>query len=157
MAVLATVDDDGEPRLVPVCFVALDRAVEGAGSIDGSRDGGWPVIYSPIDDKPKATTDPLALARVRDLLARPGVTLLVDRWDEDWTRLAWLRLHGSATLLDAAQESVADERTDAIAALRAKYPQYADHRLEARPIIRIAVTRASSWAATADDPPGDSP
>ncbi len=150
---LATVDGDGEPRLVPVCFVALDREPEGGGPIDASHDGGWPLIYSPIDEKPKATTDPLVLARVRDILARPGVTMLVDRWDEDWSRLAWLRLHGTATLLDAAQVTAADERAAAIVALRAKYPQYADHRLEGLPIIRILVTRASSWAATADDLP----
>jgi PPOX class probable F420-dependent enzyme len=153
--VLATVDGEGEPRLVPVCFVALDREPERGGSTDALRDAGWPVIYSPIDDKPKTGIDPLSLARVRDVLARPAVTLLVDRWDEDWTRLAWLRLHGTATLLDPSSEDAAAERAGAIVALRAKYPQYADHRLETRPIIRIAVTRASSWDATGTGIPTD--
>lgn len=152
---LATVDDVGQPRLVPVCFVALEREPEGAGPNDASGDAGWLVIYTPIDEKPKARTDPLALARMRDILARPGVTMLVERWDEDWSRLAWLRLHGTATLLEAAQESAAHERTEAILALRAKYPQYADHRLEGLPIIRILVNRASSWAATPGDLPDD--
>ena len=152
---LATVDDVGQPRLVPVCFVALDREPEGGGTNDPSGDAGWPAIYSPIDEKPKATTDPLALARIRDILARPAVTVLVDRWDEDWSRLAWLRLHGVATVLEASQKSAADERAEAIVALRAKYPQYADHRLEELPIIRILVTRTSSWAATPRDLPDD--
>ena len=53
-----------------------------------------PVLYTPIDDKPKRSDDPMALARVRDILADPRVTVLVDRWDEDWTRLAWLRCDG---------------------------------------------------------------
>ena len=84
-AVLATIAPDGRPRLVPICFVV---------------DGDPPMLYTPIDDKPKRTDDPLALARVRDIAADPRVTVLVDRWDEDWTRLAWLRAEGRATLLE---------------------------------------------------------
>lgn len=129
---LATIDPNGRPRLVPICFVAL-------------ADDPAPVIYLPLDEKPKRNADAHALARVRDIVARPEVTLLVDRWDEDWSRLAWLRLHGLADLLEAA---ATHERAGAIAALRAKYPQYADHDLESRPLIRIAVSHASSWAAT---------
>ena len=77
------------------------------------------------------------------------VSLLVDRWDEDWTRLAWLRVHGRAEIVDPADPARADpeaaRRTDVIRALRAKYPQYADHDLESRPLIRIEPTDASSW------------
>ena len=76
-ATLATIAGDGRPRLVPVCFVL-------------ARD----LAYIPIDEKPKDSADPLDLARMRDILRRPRITLLVDRWDEDWSRLGWVRLEG---------------------------------------------------------------
>jgi PPOX class probable F420-dependent enzyme len=137
-AVLATIDPAGRPRLVPICFVTLggDSAA---------------VIYTALDDKPKKGADPHRLARVRDIAARPEVSLLVQRWDEDWTRLAWLRLHGTAELVEPDDPAEAIERADAIAALRAKYPQYAGHDLEGRPLIRIRVVAASSWPGRADD------
>ncbi len=125
-AVLATIAPDGRPRLVPVCFV-----------VDASR----PIVYTPLDDKPKRVDDVRELARVRDILERPAVTLLVDRWDEDWSRLAWLRLSGSATLVEPG----AGEHADVIAALRARYPQYLGHRLEANPLIRIAIEDVAHW------------
>jgi PPOX class probable F420-dependent enzyme len=134
--VLATVDPDGHPRLVPICFVI------------GRGDDSPPAIYTPIDDKPKSSADPHRLARVRDIAVRPEVSLLVQHWDEDWTRLAWLRLRGTAELVEPDDPAGAIERADAIAALRAKYPHYAGHDLESRPLIRITVSRASSWAAT---------
>jgi PPOX class probable F420-dependent enzyme len=127
-ATLATIDGAGVPRLVPVCFVVDPTAA---------------ILYSPLDDKPKRTDDPLTLARVRDIRARPDVSILVDRWDEDWSRLAWLRCHGRADLLEAADANHAAM----IAALRAKYPQYAGHRLEERPLIRVVIERATSWGA----------
>jgi PPOX class probable F420-dependent enzyme len=126
-ATLATIAPDGRPRLVPICFVLT---------------GDPPILYTPIDDKPKRTDDPFALARVRDLATDPRVTVLVDRWDEDWTGLAWLRVEGSAILLDAG---VGHEHREAVAALRAKYPRYETHRLEARPLIRVAVERVTDW------------
>lgn len=134
LAVLATISPDGRPRLVPICFVA-----------DPER----PVVYTPIDDKPKRDADPGALARVRDIAADPRVSILVDRWDEDWTRLAWLRCHGLAALLEpgVADGRDAAERAPIIAALRAKYRQYEAHRLETRPLIRIKIERATSWGA----------
>lgn len=131
-AVLATIDPRGRPRLVPVCFVVVRTA---------------PVVFTPIDDKPKTTDDPRALGRVRDLLERPGVSLLVDRWDAaDWERLAWLRLHGRASLVDPGE----DGHAPAVAALRAKYPPYALHRLDERPLIRIDIEAASSWGQLGD-------
>jgi|SRR5829696_1494477 len=126
-AVLATIAPDGRARLVPICFV-LDR--------------GSPVIHTPIDDKPKRRDDPLELGRVRDIAADPRVTILVDRWDEDWDRLAWLRADGRAILVPADET---DERDAAIAALRAKYPQYETHHLEDRPLIRITLERVIGW------------
>ncbi len=127
-AVLATIAADGSPRLVPICFV-----------LDARR----PVLYTPLDEKPKRLDEPRGLARVRDLLADPRVSVLVDRWDEDWERLAWLRCLGSASLLEPGTDTA--EHGAAVTALRAKYRQYAEHRLEARPIVRIAIEHRTSW------------
>ena len=125
-AVLVTIDPAGLPRPVPICHVLLDGAV-----------------YTPLDEKPKASADPLALARVRDIEARPDVVLLVDRWSEDWTSLAWLRVYGRATVIAGG----VDGHAEAVAALREKYPQYAGHRLGERPVIRVVPVRSRSWGA----------
>ena len=122
-ATLATTAADGRPRLVPVCFVILDD-----------------VVWTPLDEKPKAVDDLRSLARVRDILDRPGISLLVDRWSEDWSELAWLRIEGRATLVDSEPAVVA--------ALRAKYTQYVDHDLESRPMIRIEIEGVRSWRAS---------
>ena len=138
-ATLATIAPDGRPRLVPVCFVLADT--------DDTH--GRPVLYTPLDEKPKQRGDPRALARVRDLLARPRVTLLVDRWDEDWSRLAWIRCDGSGELLEPpATGTRAAGHAAAVAALRAKYPQYERQAIDARPLIRIAIERVVAWAAS---------
>ncbi len=129
-AILATIDADGRPRLVPICFV-VDAA-------DPARVR----LLTPLDDKPKATDDKRDLARVRDIRARPDVSVLVDRWDEDWSRLGWMRLNGRATLLEPA-----DVPSDVIQRLRDKYPQYASHALESSPVISINIERAISWGA----------
>ena len=136
-AVLATVSPGGRPRLVPICF---------------SVDPGSPVLYTPIDEKTKRRDDPFALGRVRDIAAGPAVSVLVDRWDEDWSRLAWLRIDGRAALLARAEDGA--EHASAVVALRARYPQYATHRLETRPLIRIAIERVIDWGAItgSDDP-----
>jgi PPOX class probable F420-dependent enzyme len=134
-ATLATVSSQGRPRLVPVCF-ALGE--------DDER--GRTVLYSPLDEKPKRTADVRDLARVRDILVLPEVTLLVDRWDEDWSRLAWLRLYGTGELLEPQPHEV-EEHTAAIVLLRAKYSQYARHALESLPIICIRLDRAIGWTA----------
>ena len=130
-AVLATIAPDGRPRLVPFCFV-LDPTL--------------PLLYTPLDEKPKAVADVADLARVRDIRADARVSVLVDRWDEDWDRLAWVRCVGTASLIEPAAEA-ADERDPVIASLRSKYPQYVGHRLEDLPIIRIAISQTTSWGA----------
>ncbi len=127
-AILVTIAPDGRPRAVPICFIV--------DAVDGVR------ILTPLDDKPKATDDKRSLARVRDIHARPEVGLLIERWDEDWSRLAWLRLDGRATLVEPG-----DGPTDAVRRLREKYPQYASHALESSPMIAIDVERAKSWGA----------
>ena len=101
-------------------------------------------IYSPLDDKPKHVADLHDLKRVRDIAANPAVSLLVDAWSEDWSALGWLRLDGRAELIEPG-EAASEEPGVAGAALRARYPQYASHALERRPIIRIVIERHRSW------------
>jgi PPOX class probable F420-dependent enzyme len=138
-ATMATVAPDGRPRLVPICFVLSPAR-------DGDVGGERPIVYTPLDEKPKRSADARALARVRDLLVLPEVTLLTERWDEDWSRLAWLRAYGTAELLEPESRE-RSEHAGALAALREKYSQYRDQRLEERPVIRILVTRTVSWGA----------
>ena len=123
-ATLATIAPVGRPRLVPVCFQLVDNHV-----------------WIAIDDKPKRSTDPKDLARVRDVIARPAVTLLVDRWDEDWGRLGWVRIDGNAEIVGSGGPGHAA----AIDALRAKYPQYHSHELGGRPAIRVTIERVVAW------------
>lgn len=132
-AVLATIRPDGTPRLVPIGFVARDG------------DDGTLELWSSLDEKPKADGDPRDLARVRDILARPRVEVLVDRWSEAWSELAWLRLRGSARLVEPAAVP-----PGVVAALRERYPQYADHDLDGRPMMVVAIDHSSSWGLAAD-------
>lgn len=131
-ATLATYREDGTARLVPICFVLLP--------------GEPPRVYTPLDEKPKTAADPHDLARVRDIGRRPEIALLVDRWDEDWTQLAWIRCEGRAALL----EPPGTEHHEAVTALRAKYPQYRGHDLENRPIMRIELDEVRSWGSLSD-------
>jgi hypothetical protein len=87
------------------------------------------------------------LARVRDIAERPEVTLLFERWSEDWSRLAWLRVRGLATLMEPDEDTEAHRR--AVHALRTKCPQYRAQRLEALPMVRVIILEAISWSATA--------
>ncbi len=125
---LATVDVRGQPHNVPVCFALLDGR-----------------IYIAIDEKPKRVA-PERLRRVRNVQANPAVCLVVDDYDEDWSRLAWLQVRGQATLVEDPAE-----RAAALAALRARYPQYRAMALEARPLLRITPQRWVDWRATPRD------
>lgn len=118
---LSTLGEDGVPHLVPICFTW-------AGD----------VIWTAVDGKAKQSDD---LQRLRDIESNPNVAFTVDRWDEDWGRLAWLQARGHARLLaDGTETSKARE------ALRSKYPQYEETPLEGR-VMRIEVDRWIGWAA----------
>ena len=132
-AVLATVDPERLPRLVPICHVVGDDDPLGRAR-----------LYTPLDEKPKRDPEPRSLARVRDLLAVPDVVVLVDRWDEDWARLGWVRVYGRAELIEPAAGGPG-EHAAAVAALRVKYPPYRNHDLETRPLIRVTIHRARAW------------
>jgi PPOX class probable F420-dependent enzyme len=135
-ATLATLSAEGRPRLVPICFVI--------GS-DESKAGRL-VLWSPLDAKPKRSTDPLRLARVRDVTARPDVALLFDRWSEDWSELAWVRAAGRAELVAAEDDGRAHRA--AVEALRDKYVQYRAQPIEVLPMIRIEISGTTRWQAT---------
>lgn len=124
VARLATADSRGQPHVVPVCFVFLG--------------GGF---YIPVDDKPKRT---LRLKRLRNIRENPRVALLVDTYDEDWRRLAWVMVQGEAEVLEGGPE-----HREAVAALREKYPQYRAMALEERPMVCIRPQRAIAWAFAA--------
>ena len=133
-AVLATIAEDGRPRLVPIAFAYADSAE------------GQLILYSVLDEKPKSVADPRSLARVKDVLARPRVTVLVDEWSEDWSHLTWLRLDAIATLIEPDSDRDS-EHLAALRLLRERYSQYDRHRLETRPVLRIAVERVVGWSA----------
>lgn len=123
VAHLATVDAEGRPHAVPVCFAIVQG-----------------LLYTPLDRKPKRV--PVEqLRRVRDLAANPAVSLLVDEYDEDWTRLRWLQVRGTGVLINPG-----NEQRLAIAALRERYPQYREMTLEDRPMIRITPVEVRQWS-----------
>lgn len=129
---LATADTDGRPAAVPVCFALVDDR--------GDDVGAETTIVTPVDEKPKDAA-PTDLRRVRDVRADPRVTFLVDRYDEDWSRLAWIQVRGTGEITDPG----ASEHGAAIAVLTRKYDQYADHALGERPVIRIDPGHVVSW------------
>jgi PPOX class probable F420-dependent enzyme len=120
---LATADGEGRPHAVPVCFALA------AGH-----------VVTPIDEKPQRVA-PDELRRVRDIAANPRVALVVDHYAEDWDRLGWVQVRGTATRCSPDDPAHAG----AVAALRAKYDQYADHDLDGRPVIRIDPGSVRSW------------
>jgi PPOX class probable F420-dependent enzyme len=122
VAHLATVAGDGEPHVVPVCFVLLGDTV-----------------YSAVDHKPKRTS---RLRRIANIEATGRACLLVDEYDDaDWTRLWWARLDGRARLVEDPAEVVR-----ARSALVGKYPQYANTP-PSGPVIALDITRWTGWSA----------
>lgn len=151
---LATVDDAGRPHAVPICYAILEPDAAAAASAgrastnDENRDEDEPDvrIVSAIDEKPKETRD---LRRVRNVRANPRVCLLIDRYREDWARLAWVQVRGRARVRDPDSDSNAATSIHAAAvrALETKYDQYETHDLGERPIISIRVGQTVSWGA----------
>lgn len=123
VARLATLGTAGAPQLVPFCFVL---------------EAGGDTLYSAVDDKPKRTR---RLQRMRNAARDPRVSVLVDHYEDDWSRLWWARLDGRARELAAGAEA---ER--ALDLLAGKYPQYREHR-PAGPVLRVDVDRWTCWEA----------
>jgi PPOX class probable F420-dependent enzyme len=104
-----------------------------------------PQLHFPLDRKPKREEDWHMLRRVRNIETNGRVAVVIDRYDEDWSRLAWVLLEGVATIIENGAE-----RDHAASLLAAKYPQYAGSALDGRPVVRVAVERAVTWSATPD-------
>jgi PPOX class probable F420-dependent enzyme len=119
---LATADKNGMPHAIPVCFAVAEDT-----------------LYITIDEKPKRRSG-IALKRLRNIAENPAVAVVVDRYDEDWTRLAWVMLHGRAEILEDGQE-----HADAQALLRSRYPQLGAMQIADCPVIAVRIERTTSW------------
>lgn len=115
---LGLIDDSGRPRVLPVTFALIGDAA-----------------WSAIDEKPKRVAG-RELARVRWLRERPQATLLVDRYSDDWSELAWVQLVGRVAVLDEPPP----------AELVARYEQYR-HERPSGPTLRLDVERTVQWRA----------
>jgi PPOX class probable F420-dependent enzyme len=124
VARLATLSADGTPHIVPVVY-----------AYDGKR------IFIALDEKRKQVA-PRRLKRVRNIQANPRVALLVDRYNEDWRTLAWVRVDGVARILQRGKA-----HDEGVQLLRAKYPQYRKMKLDTKPVIQITVKRVIEWQA----------
>ncbi len=123
VARLATSDADGHPHVVPVCF-----------AFDGSR------FYTPLDEKPKRV-ELRQLRRVRNIEARHEAMLLIDRYDDDWSRLGYVQVYGHAGLLMPGEA----DHVGALHLLRQRYVQYRSMALEEYPLIAITPRRVVAW------------
>ena len=126
LAHLATASAAGVPHVVPICYALVGDA-----------------LYSVVDEKPKRTR--AGLKRLRNILENPSVAVVIDDYDEDWSRLAYLLMHG-----EAQRVTEADEFERALQALRARYPQYQSMPLAfaSHPMIRIGLRRWHLWRAS---------
>lgn len=121
VARLATIGRHGRPHIVPITFAADDDA-----------------LYFAIDQKPKKTAN---LLRLRNIEANPAIAVLIDHYEDDWTKLWWVRIDGSARIV--AKGADFDR---AIELLSGRYPQYRLDR-PAGPVVAIAIERISGWSA----------
>jgi len=122
IAHLATADRRAVPHVVPVCFVVSERT-----------------LYITLDEKPKRGSS-ATLRRLRNIAENPAVAVVVDRYDEDWTRLGWVLLHGRADILTEGTE-----HDDAQALLRSRYRQLEAMQIAQHPVIAVRVERTTSW------------
>jgi PPOX class probable F420-dependent enzyme len=125
VAHLATADQYARPHAVPIVFV-----------LRGER------LYFPLDRKPKREDDWHMLRRVRNIETNGRVAVVIDRYDEDWAKLAWVLVEGVATIVETGEE-----RDAAVAELERKYAQYRGGTLADRPVVRVDVERTVRWSA----------
>lgn len=120
VARLATVGRDGRPHVVPICFVIANEGT---------------VLYTAVDEKPKRTR---RLRRLENIEANPQVEIVIDHYEDDWSKLWWVRLRGKARIVD-------DRR--AVELLAAKYAQYRE-RPPAGPVIAVSIEERSEWTSS---------
>ncbi len=129
VARMATVDAAGSPHIVPICY-----------AYDGSR------LFSTVDEKPKRVSA-TRLQRLVNIQGNPRICLIIDEYDEDWSRLRFVMIHATAQIAHAGAEY-----RSAIELLREKYPQYRTMRFDegVNPVIVVSPTRIVRWG-TFDD------
>jgi PPOX class probable F420-dependent enzyme len=122
---LATADAAGAPHVVPICYAVVEDK-----------------FYFVIDEKPKPSRR--RLKRLRNIAANAQVALVIDQYDEDWSRLAYLLVQGQAAPVTDPREYA-----EVLEALRRRYPQYRAMALqfELHPMVRIAPRRRHLWRA----------
>jgi len=123
---LATADARGTPHLIPVCY-----------AVDGGT------LYITVDEKPKRRDVPLK--RVRNILDNPQAAFVVDRYDEDWSRLGWVMLRGSAEILESGPEH---DRAQAL--IVGRYPQLKAMRIAELPVIALHIARSTDWGSLSE-------
>jgi PPOX class probable F420-dependent enzyme len=128
VARLATADRAGRPHVVPICYALVRETV-----------------YFTIDEKPKKKPG-AGLKRLSNLRENPFAALVVDRYDEDWSRLGWVMVRGRADVLESGLE-----HDRAQATLRARYPQLAAMRIDHLPVVAIRIDHVASWGRFDDD------
>ena len=128
VARLATTGADMRPHLVPVTF-----------ALTGD------VVVTAVDQKPKTTTD---LRRLRNIDDNSHVALLWDRYDDEWTRLWWVRGDGAAEVLHTG-----DRWQAAVAALQERYAQYRQGPPQG-PAVLVSVESWSGWSFAATEESG---
>ena len=122
IAHLATAGAGGQPLVIPICF-----------AFDGKE------FFSPIDEKPKRAS-PHKLKRLRNIAENPKVSLICDRYDEDWRRLAYVLITGKARILLRGRR-----HRRAVILLRRKYRQYYSMAIDQRPMIVVRPLRVKAW------------
>lgn len=122
---LATADNAGRPHVVPVCY-----AVHGT------------TLYITIDEKPKKLER--SPKRLRNLTENPAAAVMVDHYEEDWSRLGWIMLRGRAEILTSG-----GEHDSAQTLLRTRYPQYERMDLQPLPVIALRIARVTTWGRLA--------
>jgi PPOX class probable F420-dependent enzyme len=122
---LGTVDPGGQPLVVPICY-----------AFDGSA------LFSAIDGKPKKAGG-RGLKRIRNIEGNPRVSVAIDHYDEDWSRLRYVIIQGEAEILESGPDY-----GRAVAMLVAKYPQYRALPIDPGTGLMIKVTPRSvlSWS-----------
>ena len=126
VARLGTVDEKNNPHVVVIVY-----------AFDGRK------LFTPIDEKPKKDK-PAKLKRIRNIDKNRAVTVLVDEYYEDWTKLAWVQIRGRADIVESG--SLYDT---GLSLLRDKYSQYADMKLDDKPLIVVHPVKIVSWRADA--------
>jgi coenzyme F420-0:L-glutamate ligase / coenzyme F420-1:gamma-L-glutamate ligase len=120
---LATASSNGAPHVIPVCYAC-----------DGAS------VYIALDTKPKRVA-PERLRRIRNILENPRVALVIDRYSDDWSELAYLLIQGTAALIPPGEA----EHSRAVTMLHERYVQYLAMPIEQQPVIAIRPAKVVAW------------